>query len=92
MCVSNKLPTHSSHINFINTIKSDGGPIPNRPYGTIAYVLTIIRCPEWYEPGVDGTPDPGEDLFEMTAVIKDEICNATDTAKEFSDSDFLHTL
>ena len=69
-----------------------GGPIPNRPKGTMAYVLTITRCPEWYEPAVDGTPDPGDDLYEMTAVIKDEICNATDTTNELADSSFSHTL
>ena len=69
-----------------------GGPIPNRPKGTMAYVLTITRCPEWYEAAVDGTPDPGDDLYEMAAVIKDEICNATDKANELADSSLSQTL
>jgi len=73
-------------------ISHSGGPIPNRPDGTVAYVLTITRCPEWYAAGVDATPDPGADLYEMTAIIKDEICNITDATNELANSNFLHTL
>jgi len=73
-------------------LSRSGGPIPNRPDGTIAYVLTITRCPDWYEAGVDGTPDPGDDLFEMTAIIKEEICNATDRANELADASLSQTL
>ena len=57
-----------------------GDNIPRRPVGTYAYALTITRCPEWYEPDVDGTVDPGVDLYEASAIIKDEICNATATS------------
>ena len=63
----------------------DGGDnIVRRPVGTIAYVVTITRCPEMYAPGVDETPDPGPDLYEVTAIIKDEICNATETLNMLS--------
>jgi len=67
-------------------VHSGGDLIPHRPAGTIAYVLTITRCPDWYEPAVDGTPDPGDELYEMTAVIKNEICTTTDGTS------FTHTL
>ena len=56
------------------TITHEAGTIPNRPEGTVAYALTITRCPEVYTSTVDGTPDPGEHIFEATAIIKDEIC------------------
>ncbi len=63
----------------------DGGDgIPQRPPGTVAYVLPINGCPNRYEPGVIETPDPGADLFEVTAIIKDEICNATETMNRIS--------
>ena len=65
----------------------DGGDmIPRRPQGTIAYAVTITRCPEFYEPGVDKAPDPGADLFEATAIIKDEICNFTATMNKLTES------
>jgi len=60
-------------------IHTGGDGIARRPYGTVAYAMTITRCPEWYEPGVDDTQDPGAHIFEATAIIKDEICNATKT-------------
>jgi hypothetical protein len=43
----------------------------------VAYALTITRCPELYASEVDVTPDPGENFFEATAIIKDEICVCT---------------
>jgi len=52
----------------------NAGLIPNRPQGTMAYAFTITRCPEFYTSGVEGTPDPGENIFEATAIIKNEIC------------------
>ena len=73
-------------------IDHTGGPIANRPEGTVAYALTITRCPQWYEAGVDATPDPGAEMYEMTAVIKDEICNATDTKNVLANSAHSHTL
>jgi len=61
-----------------------GGPIPNRPEGTVAFATTIIGCPEWYGPDVEGTPDPGADLFEATAILKNEVCDAVDFQDKLS--------
>ena len=56
-----------------------GNNIPQRPLGTYAYAIQITRCPEWYSSTVQGSIDPGDNLYEASAIIKDEICNATAT-------------
>lgn len=58
--------------------------VRSRPKGTIAYVLVIARCLDWYAPGVDETPDPGSKIFEVSAMIKNEIYNATSVFNQIS--------
>jgi hypothetical protein len=68
----------SGIFNEFPTITHSAGPVSSRPKGnTVAYALTITRCPELYASEVDVTPDPGENFFEATAIIKDEICICT---------------
>ncbi len=73
-----------------------GGLVPHRPTGTIAYALTITRCPEIYAPPIDENPDPGDAIYEATVLVKDEICNTTATLKKlrevYMESNFGQTL
>jgi hypothetical protein len=50
---------------------------------TIAYVVTLTGCAEWYHP--PGSADTGEtvlgaELYEASAVIKTQVCEMTDQA------------
>ena len=54
----------------------------NRPANTTAYAVVIECCPEKYEAMLSGTTDPGADIFEASAMIKQSVCNATETAAE----------
>jgi len=58
---------------------SGGNGVPQRPLGTYGYAIQITRCPEWYSSAIQGSIDPGDNLYEASAIIKDEICNATAT-------------
>ena len=54
----------------------------NRPKDTTAYAVVIECCPEKYEALLSGTTDPGADIFEASAMMKQSVCNATETAAE----------
>ena len=72
-------PNDGLFLEYPPVLYDEGDGIVRRPIGTIAFVVTITRCPEMYQPPVDDSPDPGPDLYEVTAIIKEEICNATAT-------------
>ncbi len=51
-----------------------------RPANTTAYAVVIECCPEKYDTILKGTTDPGSDIFEASAMLKQGVCNATETA------------
>ena len=52
---------------------------------TIAYVVSITGCPEWYEPGsevgIADAPIIANDLYEASAILKSEVCEMTEQAE-----------
>jgi hypothetical protein len=51
------------------------------PQDTIAYTVTITSCPGTYAPAESEVTDPGPDtIYEATAVVKETVCSATETA------------
>lgn len=83
-CKQTHFPETGLFAEYPPTVYDEGDGIPQRPAGTIAYVVTITRCPELYAPTVDDTPDPGTELYEVTAIIKNEICNTTEIIKNLN--------
>lgn len=77
-----------------------------RPEGTTAYVVMIYSCPEFYMPGQPDWTDPGTQLFEASAIIKQAVCkiavdlapvpdNATSQLRglqEVTDADMMYTM
>lgn len=49
-----------------------------RPEGTTAYAVTITSCPEFYEPAEPDVTDPGAELYEASAMIKESVCSAVE--------------
>ncbi len=47
--------------------------------GTTAYTVTITSCPGTYDPPASEVTDPGADLYEASAICKNNVCNTTDT-------------
>ena len=50
----------------------------NRPEGTTAYTVTITSCPGTYNPPASEVSDPGADIYEASAICKNNVCNNTD--------------
>ncbi len=51
-----------------------------RPKDTTAYSVVITSCPETYNPPESEVTDPGTDIFEASAMLKQAVCNVTETA------------
>lgn len=49
-----------------------------RPENTTAYVVVITGCPEWYKPTQPDVTDPGPELYEASALIKQNVCSAAE--------------
>ena len=45
----------------------------------IAYVVALTGCKSWYQ-DTGETPDVGIDLYELSAVLKSQACENTETA------------
>ncbi len=55
-------------------------PESTAPENTTAYAVTITSCPEvYYEAPASEITDPGADIYEASAIIKSEVCDATGT-------------
>ncbi len=55
-------------------------PESTAPENTTAYAVTITSCPEvYYEAPATEITDPGPDIYEASAIIKSEVCDATGT-------------
>ncbi len=50
-----------------------------RPQGTTAYTVVISSCPDDYNPPSSEVTDPGNDIFEASAMLKQFVCNVTET-------------
>lgn len=55
-------------------IEATGEPAP---IDTVAYTVVITSCPNTYEPPNSEVTDPGTELYEACAMIKNGVCNAT---------------
>lgn len=61
-------------------------PVPDRtstraPDNTTAYVVTIVKCPDHTSTTINySDDDPAEDIYEASAILNYEVCNATETA------------
>lgn len=51
-----------------------------RPEDTTAYSVVITSCPETYNPPESEVTDPGAEIFEASAMLKQSVCDVTDTA------------
>ena len=56
-------------------------PVSNttRPKGTTAYTVVITSCPDTYSPPGSEVTDPGSDIFEASAMLKEFVCQLTES-------------
>ena len=59
----------------------DATESPPPTIDTVAYTVVITSCPNTYEPPDSEVTDPGTEIFEASAMIKHEVCNATDATR-----------
>lgn len=71
-------PVNTAILNTYTTQIYDPVDTTIRPEGTTAYAVTITSCPEFYEPAEPDVTDPGAELYEASAMIKESVCSVVE--------------